>query len=160
MVFNTVTWLLLLFRDIIIAFCTKEVIIWRAFCEKYEAELKSDAVFIAATDGEKRWEQLHNRVIEHDIRIMAGYYTKVRLSRMATLLGVDEKTLEKFLSDLVVNKTIEAKIDRLLGIVHFTKTKDATEIVNDWSYNMNNLLTLIKKTNHLINKEKMIHHVG
>ena len=158
MVINTVT--LLSFRDIIIAFCTKEVIIWRAFCENYEAELKSDAVFIGATECEKLWEQLDNRVIEHNIRIMAGYYTNVRLSRMAALLGIDEKTLEKFLSDLVVNKTIEAKIDRLMGILYFTKTKDATEIVNDCSHNMNNLLSLIKKTTHLINKERMINHVG
>ena len=149
---------LTMIRDIIVLFCTKEVMLWRVFCDKYEMELKNDSVF-SGEDGEKRWEELHNRIIEHNIRVMAEYYTQVRLSKMSSMLDIDEKTLEKSLCDLVVNKTIEVKIDRWLGIAHFTKTKNATEVVNDWSYNINQLLSLVKKTTHLINKEKMIHHV-
>lgn len=64
---------------------------------------------------------------------------------------------EEFLSALVVNKTIQAKIDRLAGIIHFQRTKDPNDILNDWSFNINSLMSLLNKTTHLITKEEMIH---
>lgn len=65
--------------------------------------------------------------------------------------------IEEFLSNLVVNKTIQAKIDRLAGIVNFTQQKDPNDILNDWSFNINTLMSLVNKTNHLITKEEMVH---
>lgn len=66
---------------------------------------------------------------------------------------------EEFLSSLVVNKTIHAKIDRLIGIVTFEKKKDPNDILNEWSNNLNTLMTTINKTTHLINKEEMVYAV-
>ena len=66
---------------------------------------------------------------------------------------------EDFLSNLVVNKTVSAKIDRLDGIVSFTSHKDPNDILNDWSYKLNDLMQLVNKTNHLINKEEMVHRI-
>jgi len=57
----------------------------------------------------------------------------------------------------VVNKTIWAKVDRLVGIVNFSAQKDPNEVLNDWSRNIDSLMQLVCKTNHLINKEEMIH---
>lgn len=65
--------------------------------------------------------------------------------------------IEEFLSNLVVDKTIQAKIDRLEGIVNFTQQKDPNDILNDWSFNINTLMQLVNKTNHLIVKEEMVH---
>ena len=57
----------------------------------------------------------------------------------------------------MVNKTVQAKIDRLAGIVYFTHQKDPNDILNDWSHNINTLMNLVNKTNHLITKEEMVH---
>ena len=65
--------------------------------------------------------------------------------------------VEEFLSNLVVNKTVQAKIDRLEGIINFTQQKDPNDLLNDWSHNINTLMQLVNKTNHLITKEEMVH---
>ena len=53
--------------------------------------------------------------------------------------------------------TIEAKTDRLEGIVCFSQTKDPNDLLNEWSHNLNDLMQLVSKTTHLINKEEMVH---
>lgn len=57
----------------------------------------------------------------------------------------------------MVNKVIWAKVDRLVGVVSFSAHKDPNEVLNDWSGNIDSLMQLVGKTNHLINKEEMIH---
>ena len=64
---------------------------------------------------------------------------------------------EEFLSRLVVNGTVTAKIDRLGGVIDFRKHKDPNDILNDWSNNINTLMKLVNKTTHLITKEEMVH---
>ena len=61
--------------------------------------------------GRKRWDDLKSRVVEHNIRIMAKYYTRVTLKRMSELLDLKESETEEFLSNMVVNKTVEAKVN-------------------------------------------------
>lgn len=64
---------------------------------------------------------------------------------------------EEALSALVVSKTIWAKINRSEGIVKFAQSKDPNEVLNDWSSSIDQLMHLVGKINHLINKEEMIH---
>ena len=64
---------------------------------------------------------------------------------------------EEFLCNLVVKKTVHAKIDRLEGIINFRHSKDPNDILNDWATNANSLMQLVNKTTHLIIKEEMIH---
>merc|ERR1719259_1066393 len=104
-----------------------------------------------------RWGDLKKRVVEHNIRIMATYYTKISLKRMAFLLSLTEAEAEDFLSTMVVNKTVEAKTDRLDGIVDFTKHQDPNDMLNNWSHSISELLSLVMKTTHLVNKEEMVH---
>lgn len=66
---------------------------------------------------------------------------------------------EEFLSNLVVNKTIFAKVDRLAGIINFQRPKDPNNLLNDWSQKLNSLMALVNKTTHLIAKEEMIHNL-
>lgn len=47
------------------------------------------------------------------------YYTRIRLSRMATLLGLGDAEAEEALSQLVVSNVVRAKIDRPAAIVYF-----------------------------------------
>ncbi|XP_069122843.1 26S proteasome non-ATPase regulatory subunit 12-like [Argopecten irradians] len=153
------------YQDLLNCFTTSELITWKQLCLTYESELKFGSTSSPATHvfntklegGAKRWADLKNRVVEHNIRVMAKYYTRVRTKRIAELLDQTEAESEEFLSSLVVNKTIQAKMDRLEGIVNFTHQKDPSDILNDWSHNITTLMQLVNKTNHLITKEEMVH---
>lgn len=52
---------------------------------------------------------------------------------------------------------MQGKIDRPSGVVSFQASKDPSELLNDWSHNLNTLMTTIQRTTHLINKEEMVH---
>ncbi|CAG5135237.1 unnamed protein product [Candidula unifasciata] len=146
-------------------FTTNEIINWSQLCKEYEKGLKDATTSVFATGnkiegGDKRWADLKNRVVEHNIRVMAKYYTRLKMKRMADLLDLSENDTEEFLSNLVVNKTVQAKIDRLAGVVCFSQHKDPNSVLNTWSSRVSDLMHLIHKTNHLINKENMVNRLG
>merc|ERR1712226_401422 len=148
------------YKGLLEEFTNLELIAQKEFSKNYEADLKADVpgVFDDSTDlGKSRWGDLKKRVVEHNIRIMATYYTKISLKRMAFLLSLTEAEAEDFLSTMVVNKTVEAKTDRLDGIVDFTKHQDPNDMLNNWSHSISELLSLVMKTTHLVNKEEMVH---
>ena len=89
---------------------------------------------------------------------MAKYYSKITLKRMSEHLGLNVPETEEALANLVTSGTIWAKIDRSTGIVNFKQHQNPNEVLNTWSNNVENLLSLVGKINHLINKEEMIHH--
>lgn len=156
------------YRELLHLFTRAELIVWQGLCQNYEKELRhgnttvppqppTDVFTTQGTLGNKRWQDLKQRVVEHNIRIMAKYYTRINLKRMAELLDLNEMETEEVLSSLVVNKTVWAKVDRLAGIISFCQQKDPNQVLNDWSRNLNSLMQLVSKTTHLINKEEMIH---
>uniref|UniRef100_A0A669E7C9 26S proteasome non-ATPase regulatory subunit 12 n=1 Tax=Oreochromis niloticus TaxID=8128 RepID=A0A669E7C9_ORENI len=154
------------YKDLLKQFTTMELMRWASLVEDYGKELREGSPNSPATDvfsyteeGEKRWKDLKNRVVEHNIRIMAKYYTRITMKRMANLLDLSVDESEEFLSSLVVNKTIYAKVDRLAGIINFQRPKDPNDLLNDWSHKLNSLMSLVNKTTHLIAKEEMIHNL-
>merc|ERR1711899_456444 len=156
---------LMLCRDIRRRGKNKELIDQKKLVQLYGPELKQGSKDSPPTsvfnemseEGRKRWDDLKNRVVEHNIRIMAKYYTKVTLKRMSELLDLKVDETEDFLSKMVVDKSVEAKVDRLDGIVHFSRNQDPNEMLNDWSHNISDLMGLVMKTTHLINREEMVH---
>merc|ERR1719402_1416828 len=92
------------YQKVLEKFTTKELISQADFSAEYEALLRDGAeatgVFSRDEAGEKRWADLKARVVEHNIRMMAQYYTKIRLGRMATLLALTEAETEDCLSDM------------------------------------------------------------
>lgn len=153
------------YNDLIKLIKTDEVINWRNLIEHFEQDLKIGDSSYPATDafksdeGAKRWTDFKTRIVEHNMRVMAKYYTRIQTKRMSSLLDLTEEETEEFLSNLVINKTISGKVDRLTGIVTFEKQKDPNEMLNDWSNNLSLLMNTINKTTHLINKEEMVHAV-
>lgn len=142
------------YQEIAKYFVTIELMRWVAIEEGYGSLFSQSTAFNRSTeDGQKRWKELHHRVIEHNIRVVAKYYTRVTTKRLTQLLDLNEKDTEEFLSKLVVTKTIYARIDRTAGIINFQTKKDANQTLNDWSSDINSLLNLIEKTCHLISKE-------
>ncbi|KAI8970206.1 PCI domain-containing protein [Mycotypha africana] len=150
------------YQQIVKCFVTVELMRWTEIEQTYGPLLtQQHMAFDKSTqDGQKRWKELHHRVVEHNIRVIAKYYTRVSTKRLTQLLDLSEKDTEELLSKLVVSKTIYARIDRTAGIINFQTKKDANEILNNWSNDINTLLNLIEKTCHLISKEEMVHSIA
>ena len=153
------------YKKLLKAFTTAELISWSYIVSQYEVLLRqgtstcipTDVFQPNTTEGEKRWKDFKSRIVEHNIRIMAKYYKRIKLQRMSQLLNLSTDEAEEVLSYMVVKKTIWAKVDRLEGIVNFSAQKHPNETLNDWSRSLNTLMTLVGKTNHLINKEEMLY---
>lgn len=104
----------------------------------------------------KRWQDLRKRVIEHNVRVVAKYYTRISVGRLTQLLDLTEEETEKYISELVTSKTIHAKIDRPARLVNFAKPRDADDVLNEWSSDMKSLLGHLERIDHLITKEEMM----
>ncbi|EJD51782.1 PCI-domain-containing protein [Auricularia subglabra TFB-10046 SS5] len=125
-------------------FATQELMRWPGIQSIYGATLKQTSVF--GPGNEKRWEDLHTRVIEHNIRVVAQYYTRITIPRLTSLLDLTQAQTEETLSRLVVSGTVWARIDRPSGIITFNKRRSAEDVLNDWSSDMNKLLQSVEKT--------------
>ncbi|KAK4705132.1 26S proteasome regulatory subunit N5, partial [Phenoliferia sp. Uapishka_3] len=159
--------------NLITCFTTPELMRWPGIEALYGASLRQTKVFgpkgtagvvgdieeeeAEADKGDSRWEVLHGRVVEHNIRTVAKYYTRITISRLSTLLDLDAAKTEEFLSRLVVNKTVYARIDRPAGIVNFKAPRSGDAVLNDWSADVSKLMGLIEKSTHLIAKEHAVH---
>ncbi len=62
---------------------------------------------------------LIRQLIQHNLRVIERYYSRIRLERLAVLVGVSLQRAEQEVCDMVVNKGVMAKINRLEGIVVF-----------------------------------------
>ncbi|KAI6136474.1 hypothetical protein F5141DRAFT_1185436 [Pisolithus sp. B1] len=128
--------------NLVKSFVTRELMRWPGIEALYGPFLRMTPVFSVA----KQWEDLHTRVIEHNIRVVAHYYTRITLSRLTTLLDLTPQQTEETLARLVVSKTIWARIDRPAGIVNFRSKQSTEDVMNDWSSDMQRLLGLVEKT--------------
>jgi len=136
-------------------FTTTELMHWPL---QHEKEWKQQEVF-QGEKGDERWSDMHKRVVQHNIRVIAEYYEKMTMKRLANLLQLDEAKVEEHLSEMVTSKQIFARIDRPAGIISFAKKKSAAEQLNVWSADISELLSLVEKTCHAINKENMMYGI-
>lgn len=106
------------------------------------------------------WAQvLHTRVTQHNIRTVAKYYRRVRMPRLAQLLGLEPLVAERRLAELVEDGDLWARIDRPKGIVRFNKAVAPEQLLSDWNSDISTLLGLVQQTTHLIQKENMLNDV-
>ncbi|OQR69386.1 26S proteasome non-ATPase regulatory subunit 12-like [Tropilaelaps mercedesae] len=142
------------FNQLLQLFITPELIVWAGLFKEYEKELRESTVF----NSEGRFDDLKKRAVEHNMRVMAKYYTRMRLERMSQLLELSLGETEETLSNLVASKVLYAKLDRLSNMVYFVRQqKNREQVLNDWLHNVNSLMKLLCRTTHLINKEEMVH---
>lgn len=143
-------------------FTVHELMRWPEIAKRFGPHLCSTDVFDVQPGQSKdekahqRWQDLRKRVIEHNVRVIAKYYTRIQMGRLTQLLDLAEDETEKYISELVTSKTVYAKIDRPARIVSFAKPRDADDILNEWSHNMKSLLGLLERIDHLITKEEMM----
>lgn len=103
-----------------------------------------------------RYTALRNRVIEHNVRVVARYYTRITFPRLTTLLDLSEEETEKYISDLVCKKTVYARIDRPARLVSFEMKQGPDEVLDEWGSSMKSLLGLLERVGHLMQKEEMM----
>lgn len=140
---------------------------WSGIRELFGPILANTDVF-SGPEGQKRLEDLHNRVTEHvcliaafqpnliasqNIRVIAEYYSRISLQRLTDLLFLSKEKTEETLSRLVVSGMIWARIDRPAGIINFRQKRNAEDVMNDWSSDMNKMLGLVEKAWMAMNAE-------
>ena len=96
---------------------------------------------------------------EHNLGVVAGYYARITMDRLAGLLGLEISKMEEQLCEMVCNKQVFARIDRPKGIVVFAPPKTPNELLNDWSTDIATLLRMLESTCHLVHKENMVHKI-
>jgi len=131
------------------------------------------------------WVALRQRVVEHNIRVIARFYSRITTARLAQLLQLSVADAEIAMaaqvstsSENIRNKSgnivgeagksstteetsaVYARIDRPAGIVRFGKPKDAAVMLDEWDEQVVDLISLIDDTCHLINRETIAHRVS
>merc|ERR1712137_315739 len=145
-----------LYKQLLKHFLTKELMNWPNILSTYKAELASFPEF-QGDSAKDLWDIFQRRVIEHNLRVVAGYYRRIEVSRLCQLLSLEQLVVEQGLSELVVNGSVFARIDRPAGVIDFTKPSAPVDTLNDWKDNVSQLLNLIEKTCHLVQRENMVH---
>jgi len=140
-------------------FCTKEIIHWTTLQERFATEMAAETEIFGGEKGTKRVNDLKLRVIEHNMLVISTYYSRISLARLAELLCLSAEDTEKHLSSCVVDKSVSAKIDRPAGLVDFTAAKSGDWLLNKWASNIDQLLTCLDKSSHLIQKEAQTYKV-
>lgn len=149
-----------LHRELLRCFTTQELMRWPKVEEVYGKALQTTWVFDQSTkEGAARYADLRKRVIEHNLCVLAKYYTRITTSRLTTLLDLPELEAEEFLAKLVTQGTIYARINRPQQVVTFSKPKDAEEVLNEWSGNISTLLSHVETIGHLITKDEMMNGI-
>jgi 26S proteasome regulatory subunit N5 len=91
--------------------------------------------------------------IQHDLSLFEKFFGKIHIERISQMTLVPVEEIENELADMVVNNYIFAKINRIEKIVNFRKKTDYHDELDNYNYDMSNLLGKIEETCHLINKE-------
>jgi len=155
------------FKELLSLFIQQEMISWQnEIVKQYQSILRNgtklapaNGVFGSTDVGNKQWENFQTRVGEHNIRMVSKYYSRISLKRLAELLDWPIDKTETFLCQLIVDGTVQnAKIDRLDGEVKFKRVQSPAEVMDDWSYSISHVMSMMNKACHLMTKEEMVHN--
>ncbi|KAH3902673.1 probable 26S proteasome regulatory subunit RPN5 [Saccharomycodes ludwigii] len=135
-------------------FTTSELMRWESLKDTYLSLFENDGL---AFKDKAHWEDLHKRVVEHNLRVISKYYSRITLQRLNQLLDLDEHKTESYISNLVNQGIIYAKINRPAKIVNFEKPKNSSDLLNEWSNNIDELLGNIETISHLVTKEEILY---
>ena len=97
--------------------------------------------------------------IQHDLSLFEKFFGKIHIERISQMTKVPNDEIESELADMVVNNYIFARINRIEKIVNFRKKTDHHDVLDNFNYDMDNMLKKIEETCHLINKEYLKHGI-
>ena len=104
-------------------------------------------------------QQLRDRVVQHNLRVVARYYKRIHSVRLAALLDLSFEALEVHLSEISSGGDLHLKIDRPAGIVSFQERQSPEQVLTEWSSDVSKMMQLMESTCHLINRENMVYKV-
>lgn len=142
------------YKELLRLFLTRELIRWSQIDALFTAELKNCYAFVG-DHAKHHTDDLKDRVIEHNIRVVSACFRSTTLDRLAVLLDLTPVDTETYLCRLITDHMISGKIDRLSGTVLFKKPLSPEETLNVWASKTDALLSLMVRTNHAISKEEM-----
>jgi 26S proteasome regulatory subunit N5 len=138
---------------------SKEVVWWRALEAELADEMAAAADVFGGAAGPARREALRARVVEHNLSVVAGYYSRVTLARLAQMLDLPPAAAEAALAGMVTGAGLEAKVDRPAGVVRFGAPAAPGAALNGWAATVGRLLELVDKACQGISRESMVHKV-
>ncbi|ETO21990.1 hypothetical protein RFI_15212 [Reticulomyxa filosa] len=141
-----------IYRELLRLLTTWELVSWPLLPEMSEY-LQAFRFTGVKDENQSFGELLHDRVVQHNIRVVEKYYNQITTQRLAHFLG----ETEKYVSEMVNAGTIFARTDRLAGKIRFRKKETTNSVLNDWRSNIDKLLDLVDQTCHQIHKEMVIH---
>ena len=97
--------------------------------------------------------------IQHDLSLFEKFFGKIHIERISKMTNIPNDEIESELADMVVNNYIFARINRIEKIVNFRKKTDHHDVLDNFNYDMDNMLKKIEETCHLINKEYLKHGI-
>lgn len=81
-----------LMKQLLQIFLTKEIVRWPRVEEIFGDILRVSDVFSGSdSKGDQRWADLKKRIIEHNLRVISGYYDRIYMDRLNELLDLDDK---------------------------------------------------------------------
>lgn len=126
--------------------------------------VKSDTIFSSSLSDENntykdRWNDLHTRIVEKNIRTISSHYSQITLLRLSELVGISLDKTEECLCEMITRKQLRAKIDRPKGTVQFRFHRTSVEVLTEWTVGISKLFDLVENTANLIHKENMAHNI-
>eukprot|EP01107_Rhizomastix_libera_P007701 TRINITY_DN22714_c0_g1_i1.p1 TRINITY_DN22714_c0_g1~~TRINITY_DN22714_c0_g1_i1.p1 ORF type:complete len:452 (+),score=103.07 TRINITY_DN22714_c0_g1_i1:6-1361(+) len=140
------------FNGLLKLFTTNELMRWPALEGLYKDSL-SPLLLFSGEMAEKTWSDLKDRVIEHNVRVIAKFYTRITMKRLSELLDLSESEAETYVSRLVVSKDITARIDRPAGCVTLGTRSGPAQTIDRWADDVSSLVLLVEDATHLIRSE-------
>lgn len=138
--------------------------------ERIETDYRSFFDKLSVFSAESANGDLQKRIVEHNLRIVNRFYLTIKLERLAQLLHLSSSEAETYVSEMVNNGMISAKINRPQGVIKFETLQDGraanvdnsdniNEVLDKWVYDVDSLLEEIDSIGHLINKEEMMYGI-
>lgn len=106
-------------------------------------------------DSDKHFKLFRKYLIQHDITIFQKFFSQVSLNRISQIIGINKSEVEAEIADMVINKYIYAKINRINSIVNFKPKQSANDKLDDLNFDLSKMLEKLENTCHLIHKENL-----
>ena len=108
--------------------------------------------------GSIRIQLLVKRIVQFNLLcVLSKFYSRIRISKLASILSLSVDACETEITELVSNKSLSVKIDRPAGIVYFQPRLSPQAKLDQWGGCINKALDLVESTSNLIQKEIQLH---
>ena len=140
------------FMNLIDSFKSKEI----STCNMNTYNRQSLIVFKNEfSQNEIFFKELERQLINKNIYIVSLYYKNIRMEKLEILLENKIDLIEDFLCELILDKFVNAKIDRMGRIVNFNLNTKGNDVVDDWVKNINEIVDLVDFVCERIEREEV-----